>query len=92
MEKRQTIEAPFVVSVEDEYQRNMGTPQTFSHLKKNHLTVYREAVDEMNAKDNSTGKRARSAQPVVGQPTLQESISRSQLYDIQEGKEVKRAY
>ena len=48
--------------------------------------VYREAIDAMNAKDNSTGQRVRSTVPPVGQPTSQETIACSQQYDRKKKK------
>ena len=63
-----------------------NTSNLLSHLKNNHSMVYKEAIDAMNAKDNSTGRRVRSTVPPVGQPTLQETIARSQQYDRKEKK------
>lgn len=37
--------------------------------------MYKEAIDAMNAKDNSTRQRVQSTTPLVGQSTLQEMIT-----------------
>ena len=52
----------------------------FSHLKNNHSTVYKEAMDAVKAKEDSTERRARCVPP-VNQPTYQEAMVRSQPYD-----------
>ena len=54
----------------------MGTPSI----------VYKEAIDAMNAKDNSTGRKVRITVPPVGQPTFQETIASTQQYDRKEKK------
>ena len=57
-----------------------NTSNLFSHLKNNHSTVYKEAMDAVKAKEDSTERRARCVPP-VNQPTYQEAMVRSQPYD-----------
>jgi len=60
-----------------------NTSNLFSHLKNNHLKAYKEAMDAMEAKEDSTEQWARYV-PVVNQPTYQEAMARSQPYDRKE--------